>query len=89
MKRYQITVDGHAFDVRVLSDPRQERVQVEVDGTAMIVDARSLPLQHDEATVSSVPAPPATSTRSQAMPRGTLDAPLPGEIKSIRRNPPF
>ena len=83
MKRYQITVGGRAFDVRVLSDPRQERVQVEVDGTAMTVDARSLPLQHDEAAVSSDPSPTPASSPSQAVPRGTLEAPLPGEIKSI------
>jgi biotin carboxyl carrier protein len=83
VKRYQITVDGHAFDVRVLGDPQQERVQVEVDGIAMTVDARTLPLQHDEATVSSDPPPPSASTQSQVVPRGTLEAPLPGEIKSI------
>jgi biotin carboxyl carrier protein len=83
VKRYQITVGGRVFDVRVLSDPRQEQVQVEVDGTALTVDARTLPLQHDEAAVSSDPAPPTASTRSQVLPGGTLEAPLPGEIKSI------
>ena len=83
MKRYQITVGSRVFDVRVLSDPRQERVQVEVDGTAMTVDARTLPLQHDRVAVSSDPSPAPASTRSQAVRRGTLEAPLPGEIKSI------
>jgi biotin carboxyl carrier protein len=83
VKRYQITVGGRVFDVRVLSDPRQEQVQVEVDGTALTVDVRTLPLQHDEAAVSGDPAPPTASTRSHAVPGGTLEAPLPGEIKSI------
>jgi biotin carboxyl carrier protein len=83
VKRYQITIGGRAFDVRILSDPRQERVQVEVDGTAVTVDARTLPLQHDQATVSSDPTPPSATSQSQVVPRGTLQAPLPGEIKSI------
>jgi biotin carboxyl carrier protein len=83
VKRYQITVGGRAFDVRVLSDPRQEQVQVEVDGTALTVDARTLPLEHDEATLAGEPTTPTASTLSQAVPRGTLEAPLPGEIKSI------
>jgi biotin carboxyl carrier protein len=83
VKRYQITVGGRSFDVRVLSDPRQEQVHVEVDGTALTVEARTLPLLHGEATVSGDPTPPTSSTQSQAVPRGTLEAPLPGEIKSI------
>jgi oxaloacetate decarboxylase alpha subunit len=83
LKRYQITVGGRTFDVRVLSDPRQEQVQVEVDGTALTVDVSTLALQRDQAAVSSDPAPPSSSTRSHAVPGGTLEAPLPGEIKSI------
>ena len=87
MKRYKITVDGRAFDVRVLSDPRQEQVQVEVDGTTLTVDARTQPLQRNEATVSSDPAPPTDSARSEAVAVGTLEAPLPGEIKSLAVRP--
>jgi biotin carboxyl carrier protein len=87
VKRYRITVDGHAFDVRVLSDPRQERVQVEVDGVALTVDARTLPDQHDEPTISSDPVSQIASARSEAVPGGTLTAPLPGEIKSIAVRP--
>jgi biotin carboxyl carrier protein len=87
VKRYQITVDGRAFDVRVLSDPRQDQVQVEVDGVAMTVDARSLPVEHDAPTLSNSPASQTASTRSEAVPASRLAAPLPGEIKSIAVRP--
>ncbi len=87
MKRYQITIDGRAFDVRVLSDPRMEQVQVEVDGTALTVEAKSLPEQHVESVASSDPIPRTASAPSEALRAGMLAAPLPGEIKSVSVRP--
>ena len=43
MKRYQITLEGQTFDVRLLSDPQQEQVQVEVDGVAFTAQVKTLP----------------------------------------------
>jgi biotin carboxyl carrier protein len=87
VKRYQITVGGRSFEVRILSDPRREQVLVEVDGTALTVDARSLPVQQDEPAVSSDPATRAAPAPSEDVASGILPAPLPGEIKSIAIRP--
>jgi biotin carboxyl carrier protein len=87
MRRYQITIDGRDFDVRVLSDPRLEQVQVEVDGTPFTVDALPLPV-HDEQPATSEPSGSQTSAiGSPAAPKAMLTAPLPGVIKSIAVGP--
>ena len=44
MKRYRVTLEGHTFDVKVLDDPRQERVQVEVDGETFVVGVEAVPV---------------------------------------------
>jgi oxaloacetate decarboxylase alpha subunit len=87
VKRYQITVHGRAFDIRVLSDPRKDQVQVEVDGTALTVEAKSLLDQQVESAVSSDPSTRTASVSSGSLRAGMLAAPLPGEIKSISVRP--
>lgn len=91
MKRYQISVDGRTFDVRLLSDPMQEQVEVEVDGRSLTVQVKPVPVAK-EATDSEgapVPAPaaPVVAAPGRAAvgsPGGNrVTAPLPGVIKSI------
>jgi biotin carboxyl carrier protein len=76
MKQYRITLEGHTFDVKVLDDPRQQQVQVEVDGETFIID------------VESRPAPPTTPDLGKAaLSSNTITAPLPGVVKSIKVQP--
>jgi len=84
MKRYQITLNGRSFDVLLLSDPRQEQVQVEVDGQVLMVEVRSLPSAAAAARVESAPTPTSAPAREPAGPAvHTVTAPLPGLVKSI------
>ena len=94
MKRYQITIEGQTFDVHLLSDPRQEEVQVKVNGVGLTAQVRAVQPSADAdteakaATDSSTPsqAPAARSlSRSQAstIASNAVTAPLPGVIKSI------
>jgi biotin carboxyl carrier protein len=93
MKRYQITIDGHTFDVQFLSDPRQDTVQVEVDGETLIVGVGAGPAWSGEAV--AVPAPAGdqaaaevTASREPVEVTGSsVVAPLPGVIKSIAVRP--
>jgi biotin carboxyl carrier protein len=98
MKRYQITLDGQIYDVLLLSDPRQEQVQVEVNGVAFTAEVRDLPPGPEPGaevadavapSVSAATAAPAPSLGSQAAPPGgnSVTAPLPGVIKSIAVRP--
>ena len=96
MKRYQITLNGHTFDVCLLSDPLQDQVQVEVDGDVFTVDVKAL--ESSEETVAAAPMPasaphptPVSRPPTEAgerrpivsPSRATVMAPLPGVIKSI------
>jgi biotin carboxyl carrier protein len=89
MKHYQITVDDRTFDVKVLSDPQREQVEVEVDGEAFTVAVRSATAAVEAALIepapdaSTVRAPTAVATASP----GTLTSPLPGVIKSLAVRP--
>ena len=85
MKHYQITVNGREFEVRVLSDPRQAQVQVEVDGTALTVEVQAAAL-----LVEGVAAGPRAINAAPAAPvpsASKIVAPLPGTIKSIAARP--
>ena len=88
MKRYQITLDGKTFDVRLLSDPRQEQVQVEVNGTPLTVEVKEVSLapegNHPE---QAAVTPPPAAAQAQAAPARLVVAPLPGTIKSIKVRP--
>jgi biotin carboxyl carrier protein len=94
MRRYQITVEGRTFDVRLLSDPQQEQVQVEVDGEMLVVEIETVAPEDTTApaTPAGLAAPTAGSDPSRvAQKDGTSNrvvaAPLPGVIKSIAVKP--
>lgn len=90
MKHYQITINGKAFDVEVLDDPRKEDVRVRVDGEEIIVNVETL----TDDTMSTVAAPSVTHVQSvaatpapmvaAAVGSNTVKAPLPGVVKSIK-----
>jgi biotin carboxyl carrier protein len=91
MKRYQITVNGRSFDVRLLSDPLQDQVEVEVNGKRFTVQVRALP---PEAKTTETVRPPATSgsappteVKTRTPSGSSVVAPLPGVIKSIAVRP--
>jgi biotin carboxyl carrier protein len=94
MKRYQITLDGQAFDVLLLSDPLQEQVRVEVDGIAFTAEVKDVSAGPEPGTGAADPVAPSVSTETPAsMPSSgaraaplagnSVTAPLPGVIKSI------
>jgi biotin carboxyl carrier protein len=94
MKRYQITLGGRTFDVQVLGDPRQEQVEVEVDGRRLTVEVKASAAGAETVPTTPDPLPaPATTRAPIAAPRaGTVTgnrvvAPLPGVIKSIAVRP--
>ena len=43
MRRYRITLGGRTFDVKVLDDPRQEQVRIEIDGETFTVGVEAVP----------------------------------------------
>ncbi len=79
MKHYQITLEGRTFDVKVLDDPRQEQVRVQVDGETFTVGVESVLQDVGE------PAPAAPSVAPAPTPQmsGQVVAPLPGVIKAV------
>jgi biotin carboxyl carrier protein len=79
MKRYQITLGDQTFDVKVLTDPHKEQVQVEVDGETLTVRVRAVPVVEEMTRVAPVSIAAPTSN--------TVTAPLPGVIRSIRVQP--
>lgn len=94
MKRYRITVDGRTFDVRLLSDPQQEQVQVEVDGEMLTVEVETLVLAEAPARQELAPeAVEGPGPLVQAVPaRGrtsgnAVTAPLPGVVKRLAVRP--
>jgi biotin carboxyl carrier protein len=95
MKRYEITIEGHIFDVAVLSDPQQAQVDVEVDGEILTVEVRSpapgsLPAPAESAPPVSTNTPPAVAMSAAppaAATSGSLVAPLPGVVKRVMVEP--
>jgi propionyl-CoA carboxylase alpha chain len=100
MKEYTITVDGQVFEVQVLSDPRQDEVEVAVDGETFTVDvSAAVPgLAPDVAAPAQAPRPPAApASPGQTTAAGgrrpvtpssrSVTAPLPGTIKSVAIKP--
>jgi 3-methylcrotonyl-CoA carboxylase alpha subunit len=90
MKRYQITVDGRTFDVQVLGDPRQEQVEVEVDGRRLTVEVKASAARDETVLTTPAPSPAPAVTRTPLDAPGAgaasgnrVVAPLPGVIKSI------
>ena len=100
MKRYRITLENHAFDVKVLDDPRCDQVRVEVDGEVFTVVVEAVPVAAEVTVAAAAPAvsPPAaepsrpprfrkTSEVSEVAAPQAAPAPLPGVIKSIAVRP--
>jgi biotin carboxyl carrier protein len=83
MRRYQVIVNGRSFDVQVLSDPRREQVQVDVDGQSLLVRVKTVAEEEYNGSAQPVPsAAPAVSTVSTPSAK-SVTAPLPGVIKSV------
>jgi biotin carboxyl carrier protein len=88
VKHYQITVKGRRFDVRLLSDPRQEQVQVEVNGETLTVEIEAAPVAKEATQAMAIPVPsPAVIAEPVVPAANTVTAPLPGTIKSIAVQP--
>ena len=70
MRRYLITLEGRTFDVKVLDDPRRDRVRVEVDGEVFTVGVEAGPAEAEVATAETpLAAAPSRLPRSSARPR--------------------
>ena len=94
MKQYSITVAGHTFQIKLLSDPRQPTVQVEVDGHLMEVKVESAGIRSAVAspeTVLAAAGEPGTTISGPVESVSTgprlVAAPLPGIVKSIAVKP--
>lgn len=86
MSEFKITVEGRTFDVRLLSDPRQARVEVEVDGQVLTVEVMpgsTATGGDDEQEEFARPPAPVPVGGSGAGLAGGVVAPLPGTVKSI------
>lgn len=81
MKHYQITLNDRTFDVKIVSDPHRDRVEVEVDGQAFTVGVKNVNLAVEAAEVEPIPG------AAKAAPAGIVTSPLPGVIKSIAVQP--
>jgi biotin carboxyl carrier protein len=79
MKQYQITLKGRTFDVKVLDDPRQEKVRVEVDGETFTVGVESV----SEETREPAPTVPSAVPGPAPQASGQVVAPLPGVVKAV------
>ena len=76
MKRYQITVNGHAYDVAV----------EEVGGAAPIAPAAPVaaPAPAPVAAPAAAPAPAPAAKPAPAAGANTVNAPMPGNILDVR-----
>ena len=88
MKQYQIIVDGQPFDIRLLSDPQRDEVEVEINGERLTVKLRTEAVSEEAAVPSAVsPAAPRPIVPAMASTSKTVVAPLPGVVKSIAVHP--
>ena len=92
MNHYRIRLRGQTYDVRVLSDPRAEEVQVEIDGESLTVTVESVaqtPTRGEtEAEARGIQEPPAREQPTvQAPPSNVVTSPLPGLIKAVAVRP--
>lgn len=92
MNQYRITLNDRSFDVKVLDDPRQEQVRVEVDGETFVVGVESVPVVAEAIARETVPdaaplRPPRSQKTSEVSGGNVVAAPLPGVIKSIGVRP--
>ena len=93
MTKYQIKINDFVYDIDILDDPRKDEVRVIVNGKEFTVVTAEL----DKARTAATPAPiqatapvpaPIVSARPAAAPTatgpGTIRAPLPGVVNSIK-----
>lgn len=85
MKRYRITLEGDTFDVKVLGDPRLDRVQVEVNAETYVVGVEEVPAGEASKAISPSSTTPISAPGDTVLDgvSQTVSAPLPGVIKSI------
>jgi biotin carboxyl carrier protein len=87
MKQYRITLEDRSFDVKVLDDPRRERVRVEVDGETFVVGVEAVSATAEviarEAVPTAAASRPTQAPETVAVSGNVVAAPLPGVIKSI------
>jgi biotin carboxyl carrier protein len=85
MKRYQITLGDETFDVKLLSDPNQEQVQVEVNGETFMVGVKTVAAGLGTGELESAPIVPAASSAppGRAPSSAVVTSPLPGVIKTV------
>ncbi len=91
MTQYKITIKDTTYDVEILDDPRQAEVAVKVNGEEFKVGAEEVGGTAPVAVkAAAAPAPvrasapaPAAAPVAAAGP-GTIKAPLPGVINSIK-----
>jgi len=83
MKQYRITLGGETLEVKLLDDPRQEQVRVEIDGEIITVGVSTLASQ-EAPTLAGAPVPELQPVAAAAPPASnTVSAPLPGVIKLV------
>jgi biotin carboxyl carrier protein len=95
MKKYEITLNGHTFHIRLLSDPLQDQVEVEVDGQTFTVAVEVTAQDEEPPCVTVAPlseraqptAPIRQPVETATSPGNAVIAPLPGVIKSIAVRP--
>jgi biotin carboxyl carrier protein len=84
MKHYRITIGDRRFDVRLLSDPRREKVEVEVNGQNLTVEVKAEPVGEEAKEPVTTPTIAAAPLSGPAAPSArTIVAPLPGTVKSV------
>lgn len=86
--KYQIKINDTSYDVEIMDDPRQDEVQVKVNGETFKVSAEDL---SSPATVAApvkkaAPAPVAAAAAAPVVSAGpgTVKSPLPGTINAIK-----
>jgi biotin carboxyl carrier protein len=93
MKQFQITINETSYEVEILDDPRQEEVQVRVNGEEFTVKTD---LTASQPAAAAAPAAVAVQPRVAAAPApaptpapavagaGSVRSPLPGVVVSVK-----
>ena len=91
MKQFQIKINDTSYEVEILDDPRNEEVQVRVNGEEFTVKTD---LVAGQAPVAAVPVQPVRAAAPVAAPvaaqpvaaagPGTVKSPLPGMVNSVK-----
>jgi biotin carboxyl carrier protein len=96
MKHFRLTVDGKAYEIEILTDPRADEVTLTVDGQEFTVSAENLDVATAEVAAAPVavaapvvaPKPAAPAPVAAAAPAAAginrVSAPLPGVINAVK-----